>query len=233
MSKLVGITAHRLEVRDGAVEFGVAHEVVATAYVRAVARAGGVPVLLPIIEPDDGDALHALLDRFDAIVITGGADVDPTAYRAAVEAGCGPTQPDRDRIDLAVARACVERNQPTLAICRGVQVLNVALGGTLTQHIDDHMVVPQYNEKVHDIDVHAGSRLAEILETDTYWSNSLHHQCIAELGLSARAVALAPDGTIEAVEVVGAPRVLGVQWHPELLRHDAAHLRLFGALLDA
>lgn len=233
MRKLVGITAHRLEVRDGAVEFGVAHEVVATAYVRAVARAGGVPVLFPVIDPDDRESLHALLDRFDAIVITGGADVDPGAYGAAPEAGCGPTQPGRDSIDLAVARACVERDQPTLAICRGIQVLNVALGGTLTQHIDDHMVVPQYNEKVHGIDVDAGSRLAGILETDTYWSNSLHHQCIAQPGLSARVVALATDGTIEAIEVVGASRVLGVQWHPELLRHDAAHLRLFGALLDA
>ena len=233
MKPIVAITAHRLEVRDGAIEFGIPHEVVATAYVRAVARAGATPVLLPIVDPDDTDSLHTILDRFDAVVITGGADVDPAAYGADIQPDCGPTQPDRDRIDLAVARACVERDRPALAICRGIQVLNVALGGTLTQHIDDHMVVEQFNEKVHGITIDSSSRLAGILDTDTYWSNSLHHQCIAEPGPAARVVARADDGTIEAIEVASAPHVLGVQWHPELLRHDDAHLRLFRSLLGA
>ncbi len=228
---LVGITAHRVFVKDDDDDFATAHEGVSSAYVRAVAKAGGVPVLLPVVEPDDRADLHALLDAFDAIVITGGVDVDPSEYGAAVEPGCGPTQPERDHADLAVTRACIERNQPTLAICRGIQVLNVALGGSLTQHIDDHMVIADYGKRVHDVVIEPGSRLAAIFGTDGYWSNSLHHQCLATLGEGARVVARAGDGTIEAIEVTHAPNVLGVQWHPELLRYDPKHLGLFEALI--
>jgi putative glutamine amidotransferase len=228
---LVGITAHRVLVGDEGVDVKTAHEAVSTPYVRAVAKAGAVPVLLPVVDPDDPEGLDELLDRFDGIVITGGVDVDPAAYGAPTEAGCGPTQPARDRIDLAVARSCVARDQPTLAICRGIQVLNVALGGTLTQHIDDHMVIERYSERVHDVEVERSSRLAKVLGSTTYWTNSLHHQCIALPGDGARVVARTGDGTIEAIEVEHAPNVLGVQWHPELLRHDRGHLALFRSLL--
>jgi putative glutamine amidotransferase len=226
---LVGITSHRLSVRDGDDDISMPHEIVASFYVKAVAKAGAMPVLLPVPEPDDADGLGALLDRFDAIVITGGADVDPSAYGHPIGPECGTTQPERDERDLAVARACVERNQPTLAICRGIQVLNVALGGTLVQHIDEHMQVPRYNQRVHDLTIDTGSRLAGILDADRYWANSLHHQCIDELGEGARVVARAHDDTVEAIEIDHAPNVLGVQWHPEMLRHDRGHLELFRA----
>ncbi len=230
MKKLIAITAHRIDVRDVDDAVAMPHEAVASFYVRAVAKAGGVPVLVPIVDPDDRAALHTVLDRFDGVVITGGADVDPANYGAVVAPDCGPVQPARDRIDLAVARACVERNQPTLAICRGIQVLNVALGGTLVQHLDDHMVLERYNQKVHDITIEPGSQLAGLMRTDHYWSNSLHHQCLDELGEGARVVARAADGTVEAIELEQAPNVIGVQWHPEMIRHDPAHLALFERL---
>jgi putative glutamine amidotransferase len=220
-------------MRDVDDDVALPHEVVSTFYVKAVMKAGGVPVLMPVLDPHDDDGLASLLDRFDAIIITGGVDVDPAAYGATTEAGCGPTQPDRDAHDLAVARACVHRNQPTLAICRGIQVLNVALGGTLTQHIDDHMVMARYNEKVHDIEIQPNSRLAEILDTDSYWTNSLHHQCVDGLGTGVRVTARASDGTVEAIEVADAANVLGVQWHPEMIRHDPGHLELFRRVFSA
>jgi putative glutamine amidotransferase len=227
VKRLVGITSHRISVRDDDDDFAMPHEVVSSFYVKAVAKAGAIAVLMPVLEPEDTDALHALLDRFDAIVITGGVDVDPASYGTAAEPECGPTRPQRDAHDLAVARACVERDQPTLAICRGIQVLNVALGGTLTQHIDDHMVLEQYNQKVHDIAIDPSSNLAGIFDADSYWTNSLHHQCLADLGAGVQVIARAPDGTVEAIEVEQAPNVLGVQWHPEMLRHDTGHLELF------
>jgi putative glutamine amidotransferase len=230
LKKLIAITSHRIDVRDVDDTVAMPHEAVASFYVRAVAKAGGIPVLLPVVDPDDRAGLHDLLDRFDGVVITGGADVDPANYGAVVAPDCGPVQPERDRIDLAVARACVERDQPTLAICRGIQVLNVALGGTLVQHIDDHMVLERYNQKVHDIVIEPNSRVARLMQADHYWTNSLHHQALDRLGEGARAVARADDDTIEAIEIDHAPNVIGVQWHPEMIRHDPAHLALFERL---
>jgi putative glutamine amidotransferase len=228
MKPLVAITTHHALVDEGS--SATRHEVVAAPYVKAVAKAGGIPVAMPVVDPSDTGSIDALLDRFDAVVITGGPDVDPSRYGRATEPGCQATNPERDASDLAVATACVARNQPTLAICRGVQVLNVAIGGTLIQHIDDHMVTDRYNQCVHDLRVDERSLLASVIGS-AYWSNSLHHQALDGLGDGARAVAWAPDNTIEAIELEQAPAVLGVQWHPELLRHDAGHLALFQRLL--
>jgi putative glutamine amidotransferase len=119
----------------------------------------------------------------------------------------------------------------TLAICRGIQVLNVAMSGTLTQHVDNHMVTDRYNQDVHTIDVDPRSRLAELVGDHVMTVNSLHHQVIDRLGAGVRAVAHNHDGHIEAVEIAQAPAVLGVQWHPELLRHRQDHLVLFEDLV--
>ena len=143
----------------------------------------------------------------------------------------GPTDLMRDAADLAITRAAVEANVPTLATCRGIQVLNVAMGGTLVQHIDDHMRVDMYNEDVHAIDIDPTSRLATILGTDALGVNSMHHQVIDDLGRGVRAVAHNHDGHIEAIEIDAAPAVLGVQWHPEMLRHRSDHLALFEDLV--
>lgn len=207
---------------------GSLHYVVSAPYVKAVRKAGGFPVLLPVVEPDDA---AALLGMVDALIITGGGDVDPIHYNASADPKLGPTDPQRDAADLAITRAAVGANLPTLATCRGIQVLNVAMGGTLIQHVDEHMRVDMYNEDVHAVEIDPASRLATIVGTALMGVNSMHHQVIDRLGPGVRAVAHNHDGHIEAIEIEESPAVLGVQWHPELLRHRSEHLALFENLV--
>lgn len=223
----IGITAH-VESVAGEDGNGTLHYVVSAPYVKAVRKVGALPVLLPVVEA--GDAA-ALLDLVDALVITGGCDVDPTNYGAAPEPFLGPTDVARDDADLAITRAAVEADVPTLATCRGIQVLNVAMGGTLVQHVDDHMRIDLYNEDVHSIDIDPASRLATIIGTEITGVNSLHHQVLDRLGRGVRAVAHDHEGHVEAIEIDDAPAVIGVQWHPELLRHRGDHLALFDDLV--
>ena len=223
----VGITAH-VEVVTGEDGNGSLHYVASAPYVKAVRKAGGLPVLLPVVEPGDAPDL---LDLVDALVITGGCDVHPSFYGAQPEPRLGPTDLERDAADLAITRAAVQANVPTLATCRGIQVLNVALGGTLMQHVDDHMRVDLYNQDVHSVDIDPGSRLASIVGTEITGVNSLHHQVLDHLGPGVRAVARDHEGHVEAIEIDAAPAVIGVQWHPELLRHRGDHLALFEDLV--
>ena len=223
----IGITAH-IEMVVPTEGDGSLHFVVSAPYVKAVRKAGAMPVLLPVGDPDDA---AALLEMVDALIITGGADVDPINYNAPADPRLGATDPVRDAADLAITRAAVDSNVPTLATCRGIQVLNVAMGGSLVQHVDEHMRVDMYNEDVHDVEIDPTSRLATILGTAAMGVNSMHHQVIDRLGTGVRAVAHNHDGHIEAIELDTAPAVLGVQWHPELLRHRGDHLALFEDLV--
>jgi len=222
----IGITAH-LEMA-GSGDDAHLHYVVSAPYVKAVRKVGALAVSLPVVEPDDAEAL---LDMVDALVITGGCDVDPAEYGQLPDPLLGRTDPQRDAADLAITRAAVLANMPTLATCRGIQVLNVAMGGTLVQHVDEHMRTDLYDQDVHGVDIVAGSRLASVLGTDTIGVNSMHHQVIERLGPGVRAVAHNHDGHIEAIELDDAPAVLGVQWHPEWMRHRSDHLALFEDLV--
>jgi len=224
----IGITAH-LEPVPGEDGVGLLHYVASAPYVKAVRKAGGLPVLLPVVDTDDA---AAMLELVDALVITGGCDVDPTNYGAAPEPLLGPTDLVRDAADLAITRAAVEANVPTLATCRGIQVLNVAMGGTLVQHVDDHMRTDLYNQDVHSVSIDPGSRLAKVIGTQVVGVNSLHHQVIDRLGDGVRAVGRNHEGQVEAIEIDQAPAVLGVQWHPELLRHREDHFVLFDDLVQ-
>ena len=225
--KVVGIVGH-IDAVDGDEGVALDHFMATTAYVKAVKRAGGVPVILPVVDPADVDGL---LDAVDAVVITGGRDLDPESYGHAPHEQLGPIDPVRDLSDIAIARAVVARDMPTLAICRGIQILNVALGGTLDQHVDDHMRLDQYNLDAHTVTIEPGSRLARIVGTETLGVNTLHHQVLGTLGDGVRAVAHNEQGHVEGVEVDGAPNVLAVQWHPEFLRHRPDHLALFEQLI--
>jgi putative glutamine amidotransferase len=229
MSNVVGIVAH-IDPVTGDEGVAMDHYMATVGYVKAVHKAGGTPVLLPVVDPDDVDAL---LDAVDAVVITGGRDLDPASYGHDVHPQCGPVDPRRDAADLAVARAVVARNQPTLAVCRGIQVMNVALGGTLVQHVDDHMRLEQYNLDAHTVTIDADSRLAGIVGTTTLGVNTLHHQVLDALAPGVRPVGRNEEGQVEAIEFDAAPAVLAVQWHPELLRHRPEHLALFGQLVGA
>jgi putative glutamine amidotransferase len=174
------------------------------------------------------DDLGETLARFDGVCLPGGPDVDPHRYGAAVvDPRVDGVDPDHDALDLAMARAAVEAGLPLLAICRGHEVLNVALGGTLVQHIDDHRYVH------HPVRLAPGSRAAIAIGHQHPVGHSVHHQAIDRLGDGLVASGWAAAGTIEAVELPGA-WVLGVQWHPEdTAEHDADQQRLFAAFVAA
>jgi putative glutamine amidotransferase len=227
---VVGIAAHQVMVDESG--FALLHFAAAVPYIKAVRRAGAIPVILPIIDPDDRAELDLTLDAVDAVIVTGGCDVEPARYGAVQAPETGPLDARRDDTEIALCQALVERDQPTLCVCRGIQVLNVALGGTLVQHVPEHSRDDAYNETVHEVTLDPDSRIAKALGTTTLGVNTLHHQIVERLGARARAVGWASDGTVEAIEVEGAPHVLAVQWHPEMLRHRPEHLALFQQLFE-
>jgi putative glutamine amidotransferase len=206
-------------------------------YLEAIGRAGALAVVVP---PMPGPAIPALLDRVDGICLSGGPDLHPDAYGAAAHAELGPTEPRLDAFELALARAADERDMPILAICRGMQVLNVARGGTLHQHLPDvvgdavtHRQPGAPGEPIHPVSVAAGSRLAGILGHRHVRVNSFHHQAVDVLGERLTITARAADGTVEAFESAGSGFVLGVQWHAECLVDHDEQAALFTALVDA
>jgi putative glutamine amidotransferase len=205
-------------------------------YVRALAHAGAVPVVLP---PLPADAVPSLLAPLAAVCLSGGPDLDPSAYGARPSPDLGPVEPALDLFELEVARVADAAGLPIFGICRGAQALNVARGGTLHQHLPavtdnsvDHRQTQPGWEETHQVRLEPGSRLASILGTDASWVNSFHHQAVDRLGRGLRAVAWAPDGTIEAIEDPDR-FVLGVQWHAETLDRGGPHHRLFEALVAA
>jgi putative glutamine amidotransferase len=207
-------------------------------YVRAIARAGGIPVVLP---PLASEAVGALLAPLAGICLSGGPDLDPAAYGAKPAPELGPTEPGLDEFELRVARCADELGLPILGICRGAQALNVARGGTLHQHlpaVTDGSIMHRQTSpgwaETHHVDVDPDSRLASVLGRQVLGANSFHHQAVDVLGDGLQAVAWAPDGTVEAIEAEGERFVLGVQWHAETLEQpDGPHVRLFQALVRA
>jgi putative glutamine amidotransferase len=206
-------------------------------YLRAIERAGGLPVVLP---PLHVDAIPDLLDQLAGICLSGGPDLEPGTYAAHPDPHLGETEPELDAFELALVRAADERNLPLLGICRGAQTLNVAYGGTLHQHVADvvgttieHRQAAPGQVKTHDIDVAPNSLLRRLLATEHTAVNSFHHQAVDRLGRGLRAVAWSDDGLIEAIETDGPTLTLGVQWHAEGLVDDPAQLRLFEALVTA
>jgi putative glutamine amidotransferase len=181
-------------------------------YFRGVERAGGVPFMLPPIPSLIGQ-LPTLLSRFDAVVLHGGGDVDPRRYGEQPEADeLYGIVDEHDEVELAVVNAVLAVDMPLLAVCRGMQVVNVALGGTLVQHIgsDDHWFV------IHGVDVTSGSRLSKAIGSDRATAcHSVHHQSIGRLGAGLTLVGSADDGMPEAMEVDDARWAVCVQWHPE------------------
>ncbi len=228
---LIGITTYH---RDR----GERHRYqVPASYVDAVRLSGGLPVLLP---PGEADP-HELLDAIDGLLLCGGGDIDPARFagrsgHAAQYATCA----ERDDFEFALVQASLDRGLPLLAICRGLQVLNVALGGDLHVHVADVVgeQVPhrlsQDRHTLHPVRLDPESRLAALLGAASVEVASWHHQAVDRLGTGLRAVAWAPDGTIEAVELDGRADVLAVQWHPELQVAEEAspHRRLFGELAE-
>ena len=210
-------------------------------YTEAVTAAGGIPLLIPM-GLSEGDLL-VLFERLDGIVLPGGGDVDPKIYHGRANGTMSGIDSERDRTEMFLARTAVSGQKPILAICRGLQVLNVALGGTLWEDIPsmvpgamdhdlpDHM--PR-NYLSHTISIKPDSRLSWQMGLDNGRVNSIHHQAIRDLALDLRVTATAPDRIIEAAEIHEHPFAIGVQWHPENLIHDdGAMLSLFRGLVRA
>ena len=198
-------------------------------YTDAIVAAGGVPLIIPVI--DDPEVLRALYDRVDGILISGGGDIDPGKYGEAALPGLGPIDPARDAIELPLARWAVEDGKPLLGICRGSQVINVALGGSLYQDIpsqihtslvhDSSFTRQDWSYMAHDLRLDPDSKLARVFGTTSFYTNSLHHQSLKAIAPGLRAVGWAPDGVVEAIEGDNGHFLIGVQCHPEALQGGA------------
>ena len=214
-------------------------------YADCVRRAGGRAVLVP---PGESD-VAGLLDTVDGVLLTGGGDIDPSLWGGPEHETVYMTSVVRDSMEIELARLAVERGVPLLAICRGMQVLNIALGGTLHVHVPDvvgesvvhrlpppgGVVRPGWKGALpHPISVDPGSKLADVLRATQVEPMSWHHQAVNELGDGLRAVAHAPDGIVESVEMDRHPCLLAVQWHPELTAaDDPTQARLFDTFVSA
>ena len=204
-------------------------------YVRSVELNGGVPVVLA----PSGAALHpALLSRLDGLMLTGGLDIQPSLYGQGAHPAVTKTSAERDEFELKLLRVALEADLPVLAICRGQQVLNVALGGTLIQDLPSQVgTTVSHDDKArpragiaHRVTLVPGSKLHALLGADEIEVNSFHHQAIGKPGRGLVPAAFAPDGVVEGVELPGARFVVGVQWHPEAFWHEP---QLFGPLFRA
>ena len=225
---LIGLTTYRERAVTGVwdTEFALLHQV----YVDAVARAGGVPVLLPPQEHGADEAIEGV----DALVLTGGSDVDPERYQQQPQAGSTVVRPWRDDWELRLLARALAADLPVLGVCRGAQLLNVALGGTLDQHIPDsvghqrHCPAPGVFGETR-VTLSPGSALAGVLGP-TATVACYHHQAIDKLAPELAVAGWSDDDIVEAVELPGHRFALGVQWHPE---QDGGDLRLFQALVAA
>jgi putative glutamine amidotransferase len=210
------------------------------AYIEAVQAAGGVPLLLAPHVTFEVQA--ALWSRLDGLVLTGGGDIHPGRFGEAPHPKTDDISPERDELEIGLTRRALADDVPLFAICRGIQVLNVALGGTLVQDIAAerpgpilHSQTEPRQQPTHPVKVMGeGTRLGRVLGALEVQVNSMHHQAIKDVGEGLREVAWAPDGIVEGLELPGERFVLGVQWHPEeLVGHDPAARNLFAAVVDA
>lgn len=211
-------------------------------YIEAIQQAGGIPLLIPLGLSDDD--LCDVFEQIDGLLLPGGGDVAAQFYGSEHPELISDVDDDRDRVEIFLARLAVARQKPLLAICRGHQLLNVALGGTLYEDIttlipaalrhDNYNLFPR-DHLAHNVSVTPGSRLAaQFKGTADVRVNSLHHQGVRDLAPELTAAATAPDGLIESVEIPDHPYAIGVQWHPEnLIDNDPLMLELFKGLTAA
>lgn len=221
---LIGITTYHRDERE--------YVQLPAQYADAVRRAGGIPLLIQPGEPH----IEQLMDLLDGLILSGGGDLDPTSYTTDNHAEVYWVNEERDKAEFTLADAALEANMPLFCICRGFQLLNVKLGGSLITHIPDampeainHRQPPDklYGPIEHAIEVASDSKLADMMKTSKVKTASWHHQAIDRLGDGLRIVAQAEDGIIEAVEMADKP-VIAVQWHPELTAaHDPSQQNLF------
>ena len=244
---LIGIPTQSLHSMHGVPASLPASYAMSERYIRTVAEAGGVPVMIPLVA-DDEATTRAIYDALDGILLPGGADLDPASYNDARRPCCDRSDPPRDQLELLLVRWANDDRKPILGVCRGLQILNVAAGGTLYQDLAGEMPAAVKHDYfpgqgharehlAHPVRLSGEpSRLAGIVGLPELSVNSLHHQGIGQLGEGLLVTAVAPDGLVEAVERPLADEhfAIAVQWHPEALyATDPSARRLFAAFIEA
>jgi putative glutamine amidotransferase len=223
---LIGVTTQSLQAVEGIPAAFPSSWVMNRMYLDALVRAGAAPVLLPLFA-DQPTVMRALYERLDGLLLPGGVDIEPSNFGEARHALLRRTDPPRDVVELQLARWALEDGMPVLGLCRGLQILNIAAGGTLFQDVQAQRYGSQKHDfeppehtrdfTAHDVELVSGSRLHALVGGPSVPVNSMHHQGIQRLGAGLAATAHAPDGLIEAIEGDGQGFALGVQWHPESL----------------
>lgn len=232
---LIGVVADRKSASSGAwVDIptdGLAH-----AYISALQEAGGAPIIFPSLDVHLADP-ERLLDLIDGLFLPGGRDIDAELYASEAHPSNDPPLRVRDELEIALVRGARERGMPILGACRGMQVLNVAMGGTLEQHLGDRLDLTPHRATVgekteHPVAIHPDTLLHSITHDDEFDISSHHHQGVDQLGEGLVVSAIAPDGVIEAIETTDGTFCLGVQWHPEE-RLDPEGITLIRAFVSA
>jgi len=237
---VIGIATQTLEAVPGELP---ACWIMGQRYVNVLRSVGAVPWLIPLL-PDDLGTIREIYDRLDGVFLTGGVDVDPSRYGEAKLATCGRTDPPRDEVEIQLVRWALADRKPILAVCRGIQVVNVALGGSLFQDVASQVPAalkhdyfptktnPARDALVHPIEVQRGTVMADLVGGGPLPVNSMHHQAIKALAPGLVPSAFAPDGLIEGVEGAPGQYLVGVQWHPEeLADRDPVMRRLFSSFI--
>lgn len=209
-------------------------------YVEAVRNAGGIPLLIPLQFPTD--EIERLAELFDGILIIGGNDVDPKRYNGVPDPSVSAPNPERDALEIAIVRLAAGRDLPLFGICRGEQVMNIAMGGTLYTDLPSQFPTVLRHQQSDDtpiskltqrVRIDPASGLYAIVGSETIWTNTFHHQAVQRLGDGIRVAAAATDGVVEAIEIPERSFFLGVQWHPEGLQELPEESRLFKAFVTA
>jgi len=238
---LIGVTCNYLSLCPSAFEAGIGAadqdwQLIAQDYLNAIWRAGAIPVLLPIDE-DPNRALE-MLEMVDGLLISGGNDVSPELY-GSKENKCGVLDHNRDVMEKCLLEKALEKDMPVLGICRGVQLMNAALGGTLHQDLPsegfpNHTIVEfDRNVVTHTVEVKESTLLAEILGSGELGVNSFHHQAVDKLADGLEAAAVSKEGIVESVYMPGRKFVLAVQWHPEMMYDSEVQKKIFEAFVGA
>lgn len=235
---IIGINANRVIKSETDYSHSVM-ESISNDYVESVIKAGGVPIVLPILTDEDSIRRH--VEILDGIVLSGGIDVNPLLYNEEPSPKLGFVFPEKDNFDILITKIAYELNKPILAICRGQQILNVAFGGSLYQDLSEisgcyikHRQHSKNGAATHTIDIESNSILHNIWGNSVV-TNSFHHQAIKDLAPGFKATAYSKDNIIEAIESLDKPFVVGVQFHPEIMTNynDKNMLKLFKAFVAA
>ena len=235
MDPLIGVTTYQVANPQGHIISALLR-----AYSDAIILAGGIPLLIPSSFQEDH--AQALVKRLDGILFTGGGDISLERFKGDPHPSIDGVDPDRDSIELALLKIVIEEKKPFLGICRGFQLINIGLGGTLYTHIHDqkpgalkHDYFPNYrrNYLAHEVELVSGTRLRTIFGSEKVLVNSIHHQGAKDIPSRLIRGGVAPDGLVEAVELADHPYGLAVQWHPEWLIEQPENAKLFRSFVDA